>query len=198
MATLSMFYGIVISMYNEANERHHARPYPREVCGVQGSIGFDGRGALRVSCRSRKLTLVRAWIVLHREELEADWAFSEKDGRRSGSNRCAEMRGRRMRQELVGETVCVVGPKPSEPHVAAVSAEGLAPSAAGVRNGRAETLRRFALVHRGILQPTWRCGVLSCVRVIDGGMAVGWPEGQEVSARRIYTTSACRCNKRMR
>ena len=46
MTTLSMFYGIVIIMYNEADGRHHT-PH--------------------IHAR------FRAWIVLHQEELEADW-----------------------------------------------------------------------------------------------------------------------------
>ena len=54
MTTLSMFYGIVIIMYNEADGRHHT-PH------------------IHARFPPRKLALLRAWIVLHQEELEADW-----------------------------------------------------------------------------------------------------------------------------
>lgn len=74
MATLCMFYGIVISMYNEANERHHLGHIHAKCAGFKASIGFDGR-VLSGELPFKKLTLVRAWIVLHREELEADWAL---------------------------------------------------------------------------------------------------------------------------
>lgn len=74
MATLSMFYGIVILMYNEANERHHLGHIHAKYAGYQASIGFYGQ-VLSGKLPFKKLTLVRAWIVLHREELVADWAL---------------------------------------------------------------------------------------------------------------------------
>ncbi|WP_281654785.1 DUF4160 domain-containing protein, partial [Eggerthella sinensis] len=45
-----------------------------KCAGFRASIGFDGR-VLSGELPFKKLTLVRAWIVLHREELEADWAL---------------------------------------------------------------------------------------------------------------------------
>lgn len=70
MTTLSMFYGIVIIMYNEADGRHHTPHIPCSVRGIRMLYRFrrqcfDGRFP------PRKLALLRAWVVLHQEELEA-------------------------------------------------------------------------------------------------------------------------------
>ena len=77
MALLSMFYGIVVSMYNEAGGRHHAKHVHVRFSGFEASVGFDGK-VLAGSLPFKKLTLVRAWLVVHRDELEADWALLEE------------------------------------------------------------------------------------------------------------------------
>lgn len=72
MATLAMFYGIIILMYNETGGKHHAPHIHARFAEYECSIDFEGR-VLGGYLPSRKLALVRAWIVLHQEELEADW-----------------------------------------------------------------------------------------------------------------------------
>lgn len=72
MATLAMFYGIVIYMYNEGNGKHHAPHIHARFAEYDCSIDFEGM-VFNGHLPPRKLALVRAWIVLHREELEADW-----------------------------------------------------------------------------------------------------------------------------
>ena len=72
MTTLSMFYGIVIIMYNEADGRHHTPHIHARFAEFECSIDFEGR-VFDGRFPPRKLALLRAWIVLHQEELEADW-----------------------------------------------------------------------------------------------------------------------------
>lgn len=72
MTTLSMFYGIVIIMYNEADGRHHTPHIHAWFAEFECSIDFEGR-VFDGRFSPRKLALLRAWIVLHQEELEADW-----------------------------------------------------------------------------------------------------------------------------
>lgn len=72
MTTLSMFYGIVVLMYNESNGKHHLPHVHARFSGFECSIDFEGT-ILGGSFPPKKLALLRAWIVLHNEELRADW-----------------------------------------------------------------------------------------------------------------------------
>ena len=76
MAVISMFYGVIISLYFLDRGKHkqphlHARYQDSEaVLSIP-----DGKvlgGALPAS----KLKLVEAWIEIHREELLADWELA--------------------------------------------------------------------------------------------------------------------------
>lgn len=58
-----MFYGIVIIMYNEADGGTIRLISMLGSRNSKCSIDFEGR----VSTAARKLALLRAWIVLHRE-----------------------------------------------------------------------------------------------------------------------------------
>ena len=79
MATLSLFFGIVVSMYNEASGRHHIPHIHAAYAEYRASVSFDGH-VLAGSFPPKKLMLLRAWLVLHQEDLEADWKLME-DGR---------------------------------------------------------------------------------------------------------------------
>ncbi len=73
MAEVSRFYGIVITMYAEAGERHstphlHAR-YSGSRATLQIAIGDPLAGSLPCA----QLRLVQAWVELHRSELQAVW-----------------------------------------------------------------------------------------------------------------------------
>ena len=72
MATLSMFFGIIVIMYNETDGKHHAPHIHARYAEFECSIDFDGT-VLGGFLPPKKLALLIAWIVLHREELEADW-----------------------------------------------------------------------------------------------------------------------------
>lgn len=76
MPTISMFYGIVISMYFFDDERHklphiHARYQTAEAAF---SI-LDGE-CLAGNMPPGKMRLVQAWIEIHRESLLADWELA--------------------------------------------------------------------------------------------------------------------------
>ena len=76
MPVLSMFYGIIVSLYFFDNKKHkkphiHVRYQNEEV---QISIP-DGK-VLSGKLTPAKLKLVEAWIEIHREELMADWQLA--------------------------------------------------------------------------------------------------------------------------
>ena len=72
MPTISMFYGIIIRMYNESGERHHVPHIHCVFNEYEAVLDFDGN-VLEGNIPSNKLKLVIAWIELHRDELSANW-----------------------------------------------------------------------------------------------------------------------------
>jgi len=73
MAIISMFYGIIISMYYLDNKRHnlphiHVKYQDEEVV-ISILDGHLLEGTLKVN----KMKLVQAWIEIHKDELMADW-----------------------------------------------------------------------------------------------------------------------------
>lgn len=77
MPTISLFYGIIISMYagDHPAPHFHARYQDRSaVFDLQGNIV-----AGKMPLKQRKL--ISAWAVIHKDDLEADWELAE-----SGAN----------------------------------------------------------------------------------------------------------------
>ncbi len=72
MPTLSMFYGIIITMYRESNSKHNLPHIHAYYQDYNASLSFDGT-VLEGSIPSGKLKLVIAWIEIHKDELEANW-----------------------------------------------------------------------------------------------------------------------------
>ncbi|HIW77001.1 MULTISPECIES: DUF4160 domain-containing protein [Gordonibacter] len=72
MTTISLFFGIVVIMYNEPYGKHHTPHLHARYAEYSCSLDFDGN-VLDGYLPAKKLALLRAWVVVHREELEADW-----------------------------------------------------------------------------------------------------------------------------
>jgi hypothetical protein len=76
MPVISMFYGIIVSLYFFDNKEHkmphiHARYQDEEaVLGIPDGVVLAGK--LNV----QKLKLVQAWIEIHKDELMADWQLA--------------------------------------------------------------------------------------------------------------------------
>jgi Domain of unknown function (DUF4160) len=70
MPRICSFHGIVITMYYKEHGRphFHARFAEDDV-----SIAIDDLVVLHGKLPRQKLSLVREWAELHREELEANW-----------------------------------------------------------------------------------------------------------------------------
>jgi len=74
MPVLSMFYGIIVSMFYKEHNPPHIHIQYAEYNAV---MDFDGNitdGNLPVKQRK----LVEAWIILHREELAANWQLAKE------------------------------------------------------------------------------------------------------------------------
>ena len=72
MPEIARFFGIVIYM----TWRDHPPPHFHAVYGDhEALVGFDGK-VLVGSLPGRALSMVREWLALHRDELEADWTLA--------------------------------------------------------------------------------------------------------------------------
>lgn len=78
MAIISMFYGLIISMYYLDQKQHnlphiHVRYQDEEaVFSIPEGNMLDG------TLKANKMRLVQAWIEIHQEELVADWILASQ------------------------------------------------------------------------------------------------------------------------
>ena len=77
MPTISMFYGIIISMFFEIKEKHHLPHIHIRYQGMKASIAIDDCRLLAGDLSHKQLRMVQVWIDLHREELLADWELAK-------------------------------------------------------------------------------------------------------------------------
>jgi hypothetical protein len=76
MAILSMFYGLIISMFYGDNKQHklphiHVRyQNDKAVFSIPDGELIDG------TLPTKKMALVKAWIILHEEDLMANWELA--------------------------------------------------------------------------------------------------------------------------
>ncbi len=76
MPILSMFYGIVIRMYYDDNKQHHDPHLHAEYAGQRAVFSVVDGHVLAGSLPAGKMTLVQAWMEIHRDELLADWQLA--------------------------------------------------------------------------------------------------------------------------
>lgn len=93
-----------------------------------------------------------------------------------------------MRQELL-EDCLVVGPKLSEPRVVAVSAEGSHHLLLEYETGERKRFDASPWFKGEFFSRLDDEEYFQRVCVIDGGMAVGWPEGQDIGPEDLYELS---------
>lgn len=76
MPTISMFYGIVISMYFFDDERHKLPHIHTKYQGDEASFSIGDGTLLNGTMPVGKIRLIQAWIEIHRESLLADWELA--------------------------------------------------------------------------------------------------------------------------
>ena len=76
MPTISMFYGILVSILYEDNDRHHLPHIHVRYSGEKASVSIDDGTVLAGSLPSRQLKMLQAWIEIHKDELNADWELA--------------------------------------------------------------------------------------------------------------------------
>ncbi|RJQ44439.1 MAG: DUF4160 domain-containing protein [Nitrospiraceae bacterium] len=76
MPTISMFFGILVSMFYGDNEQHHTPHIHVRYQGRKASIAIDDGSVLAGDFPARQLRMVQVWIDIHRDELMADWELA--------------------------------------------------------------------------------------------------------------------------
>ena len=72
MPELSRFYGIIVRMFSEPTERHHMPHIHVEYQEHQAVYDLNG-DRIDGNMPARQEKLIRAWMVLHEEELRENW-----------------------------------------------------------------------------------------------------------------------------
>jgi hypothetical protein len=78
MPVLSMFYGIIVSMYFLDNKKHQAPHIHVKYQGDEVVVRIPDGVVLEGTISSAKMKLLLAWIEIHRDELMADWELASK------------------------------------------------------------------------------------------------------------------------
>ena len=72
MPILSLFYGIIVRMYMETSGKHNKPHLHAEYSGEEVVVALDGE-VLEGSLSSAKMKLLEAWMVIHHDDLRANW-----------------------------------------------------------------------------------------------------------------------------
>jgi hypothetical protein len=73
MPTISMFYGIIVYMYYFDNSQHKMPHIHVKYQGEEAVFSIPSGEILDGTIKPNKKKLVEAWIVIHQEELMANW-----------------------------------------------------------------------------------------------------------------------------
>ena len=76
MPTISMFYGVLVTIYYEDTGRHHTPHIHVRYQGKKASIALEDGTVLAGDFPAKQLRMVQVWIDLHRDELLADWEMA--------------------------------------------------------------------------------------------------------------------------
>ena len=71
-----MFYGIIISMYYFDNKQHKIPHIHVKYQGEEAIFSIPDGKILEGNMKTNKRKLVEAWILIHEDELMADWELA--------------------------------------------------------------------------------------------------------------------------
>jgi hypothetical protein len=79
MAILSMFYGLVISMFYGDNKQHKLPHIHVQYQNFEAVFSIPDGKMIEGNLPPKKVKLVQAWIVLHEEDLMSNWEFATSE-----------------------------------------------------------------------------------------------------------------------
>ena len=78
MPTISMFYGIIISMYWEKSGQHHSPHFHARYGSDKAEVNLDGE-IIAGFLPPKQASFVKAWALIHQDELRANWELTMQD-----------------------------------------------------------------------------------------------------------------------
>jgi len=76
MPTISMFYGILVTIMYADNGRHNLPHIHVRYAGAKASVSIEDGSLLAGDFPAKQLKLVQAWIEIHKDELFANWELA--------------------------------------------------------------------------------------------------------------------------
>ena len=76
MAVISMFYGIIVSMYYFDTRKHNIPHIHVKYQEEEAVISIPDGKLLEGSLKINKMKLISAWIEIHTDELMANWELA--------------------------------------------------------------------------------------------------------------------------
>lgn len=78
MPELSRFFGIIISLRYNDDGKHHLPHIHATYAGYEAVVSFDGE-LLQGALPKTQLSMVIAWVTIHRSELDAAWIKASRN-----------------------------------------------------------------------------------------------------------------------
>ena len=76
MPVISMFYGIIVSLYYVDNKQHHRPHIHAKYQEHEAVVSISDGKVLEGRLPPAKMRLLLAWLEIHRDELMADWQLA--------------------------------------------------------------------------------------------------------------------------
>jgi len=76
MAIISMFYGLVISMFYGDNKQHKLPHIHVRYQDAKAVFSIPDGELISGSLPQKKIKLIQAWIIMHEEDLMANWELA--------------------------------------------------------------------------------------------------------------------------
>jgi hypothetical protein len=76
MPAISMFYGIIIYMYPFDNNKHKRSHLHAIYSGQEAIVSIPEGDLLEGDLPNHRMKLLQAWILIHQDELMADWTLA--------------------------------------------------------------------------------------------------------------------------
>ena len=76
MPVVSMFYGIIVSLYFADNKQHHTPHIHAKYQEQEAVVSIADGELLEGRLPPAKMRLLSAWVEIHKDELMADWQLA--------------------------------------------------------------------------------------------------------------------------
>ncbi|MBQ9279981.1 MAG: DUF4160 domain-containing protein [Clostridia bacterium] len=80
MPIVSQFYGIIIRIFFNDTEKHHLDHIHAQYNEYDAIYSISNCSLLEGNLPNKQHKLVIAWMEIHKDELNALWSVSQKDG----------------------------------------------------------------------------------------------------------------------